>query len=517
MNGKKNMAVTVGFVLAVSLIAASLTNLLCWRYYSRAQFRMLGEVCGEILQQSPEAEKAVAAALKICQAQTRKSGKGQQGNEAGQQGNEAGQQGNEAGQQGNEAGQQGNEAGQQGNEAGQQGNEAGQQGKENGIWQNGSEESEQSKAEKAESSGQNFLMAYGYQERDFLWSGRGGWLPGAIGFLVGAVLFLLTLLARQRKEKERIRSLTEYLENVNTGGKGLLLAGEEDAFSGLQDEIYKTVTTLYQTRDAALQTRDNYAENLSNIAHQIKTPITSISLAVQMLKDPVPPVQGDHPSLALKNNPSPALKDHPSLALEYNPSPALKNDPSPALENHPSPGHLEQISQQLSRLTRLEEALLLLSRIEAGTLPLAAEKVDVFTLLTLAGDNLQELFHRAQVSLHIPEAGEMAMTADLEWTMEAVMNLMKNCLEHTPPGGKVSCAYEQNPLYTQIRIWDSGSGFAEEDLPRLFERFYRGAGNSGIGIGLSLAKEIIERQNGTISARNLAEGGACFEIRMYSH
>lgn len=513
MNGKKNVAVTVGFVLAVSLITASLTNLLCWRYYSRTQFRMLGEVCGGILQQSPEAEKAVAAALKICQAQTRKSGKGQQGKE----------------------------------------NETGQQRKENGTGQNGmerqngSEESEQSKAEMAESSGQSetgqrpgsqtgpdgyaqnraeqsaisagedFLMAYGYQERDFLWAGRGGWLPGAIGFLAGAALFLLTFLARQQREKERIRSLTEYLENVNTGGKGLLLAGEEDAFSGLQDEIYKTVTTLYQTRDAALRTRDNYAENLSNIAHQIKTPITSISLAVQMLKAPVPPVQGDHPSLALKNNPSPALKDHLSLALENNPSPALKNHPSPALKNHPSPGHLEQISQQLSRLTRLEEELLLLSRIEAGTLPLAAEKVDVFTLLTLAGDNLQELFHRAQVSLHIPEAGEMAMTADLEWTMEAVMNLMKNCLEHTPPGGKVSCAYEQNPLYTQIRIWDSGSGFAEEDLPRLFERFYRGAGSSGIGIGLSLAKEIIERQNGTISARNLAEGGACFEIRMYSH
>ena len=317
-------------------------------------------------------------------------------------------------------------------------------------------------------SGEDFLMAYGYQEGDFLWAGRSGQVPGMIGFLAGAALFLVTLQAGRRREAARIQSLTEYLENVNTGGKGLLVP-EEDAFSGLQDEIYKTVTALYQTRDAALRTRDNFAENLSNIAHQIKTPITSLSLSVHMLKD------------------------------------------------HPSPAHLEQISQQLSRLTRLEEALLLLSRIEAGTLPLAAEQVDVFTLLTLAGDNLQELFRKAQISLHILEAGEVAIKADLEWTMEAVMNLMKNCLEHTPPGGRVSCAYEQNPLYTQIRIWDSGSGFSREDLPRLFERFYRGAGSGGIGIGLSLAKEIIQRQNGTISARNLAEGGACFEIHMYSH
>lgn len=420
MNGRKDIKVTVGFVLAVSLIAASLTNLLCRQYDSRAQFRMLGEVCREILQRQPEAEGAVAAALKACSMQ--------------------------------------------GQESGAVRNRTKQQNRLSAF-----QEIPRGYQKEAGGSGQDFLTAYGYQEGDFLGADRGGWVPGAIGFLAGAALFLLTLQARRRRETARIQSLTEYLENVNTGGKNLLLPPEEDAFSGLQDEIYKTVTALYQTRDAALQTRDNFAENLSNIAHQIKTPITSISLSVQMQKE------------------------------------------------YPSPGHLEQISQQLSRLTQLEEALLLLARMEAGTLPLAAEQVDVFTLLTLAGDNLQELLHRAQVSLHIPEDGEMAITADLEWTMEAVMNLMKNCLEHTPPGGRVSCAYEQNPLYTQIRIWDSGSGFAKEDLPRLFERFYRGAGSGGIGIGLSLAKEIIERQNGTISARNLAEGGACFEIRMYSH
>lgn len=412
MNGRKNVSMAVGFVLAVSLIAASLTAVLCWRYYSRVQFRMLGEVCREILQQQPEAEGAVAAALRTCSTQVQNSETGPRTEP---------------------------------------------------------DESAQTKfGQSAICSGEDFLMAYGYQEGDFLWAGRGGQVPGMMGFLAGAALFLVTLQAGRRREAACIQSLTEYLENVNTGGKGLLVP-EEDAFSGLQDEIYKMVTALYQTRDAALRTRDNFAENLSNIAHQIKTPITSLSLSVQMLKD------------------------------------------------HPSPAHLEQISQQLSRLTRLEEALLLLSRIEAGTLPLAAEQVDVFTLLTLAGDNLQELFRKAQISLHILEAGEIAIKADLEWTMEAVMNLMKNCLEHTPPGGRVSCAYEQNPLYTQIRIWDSGSGFSREDLPRLFERFYRGAGSGGIGIGLSLAKEIIQRQNGTISARNLAEGGACFEIHMYSH
>ena len=112
----------------------------------------------------------------------------------------------------------------------------------------------------------------------------------------------------------------------------------------------------------------------------------------------------------------------------------------------------------------------------------------------------------------------MLVIADLDWTMEAVMNLMKNCMEHSP-GGKVHCSYAQNPLYTEILIWDDGGGFAKEDMPHLFERFYRGqnAGEGGIGIGLALAKEMIERQNGTIRARNRPEGGALFEIRFYSH
>lgn len=97
------------------------------------------------------------------------------------------------------------------------------------------------------------------------------------------------------------------------------------------------------------------------------------------------------------------------------------------------------------------------------------------------------------------------------------MNLLKNCMEHTPAGGTVHCAYDQNLLYTRILIWDEGPGFAKEDIPHLFERFYRGrnAAGGGIGIGLALSKAILESQNGTVSAGNLPEGGACFEIRMY--
>lgn len=394
MNGRKNIAILIGFVLSVSLSAASLTAMLLTYYYNHTHFRILGEICQEIIEKQPEAEQAILSALK------------------------------------------------------------------------------EYKYKPAISADDNIIMAYGYQQTDFLQSaGKYAVFFVIVGFLAGGLLFLFTLSFLRKKKAAQIKQLTDYLEKVNTGSSGLLLQAGEDDFSKLQDEIYKTVTALYQTRDAALAAKNNFAENLSNIAHQIKTPITSISLSAQMMKE----------------------------------NPSLK--------------HLEQIRQQLSRLTHLAEALLLLSRIDAGTLSLERREADVFTVLMLAADNLQELFEEANVTVNIPESDETIIYVDLDWTMEAIMNLLKNCMEHTPAGGIVHCSYEQNPLYTQIRIWDTGPGFAKEDIPHLFERFYRGHNiqSGGIGIGLSLSKAIIESQNGTISARNLVEGGACFEIRLYSH
>lgn len=395
MSGRKNIGILFGFVIAAGLIASSATAALMVNYYSRVQYQMVGDICGGIMKEQPDAEQTVLAVLKDYKRNLEEmSGAGVEG--------------------------------------------------------------------------ENVLHTYGYRPSDFLASGyKAGILPAAGGFL----LFLFTFWLRNRREVVRIEALTDYLERVNTGSSGLLLQKEEDMFSKLQDEIYKTVTFAHQTKNSALAAKQNYAENLSNIAHQLKTPITAISLSAQMIKE--------------------------TSAKEY----------------------AAQIQMQLKRLTHLEEALLLLSRIDAGTLPLAPQAMDVFTILTLAADNLQEESSRLGVTLEVPEAGEVSAAADLDWTMEAVMNLMKNCMEHSPAGGTIHCSYDQNPLYTQIQIWDEGVGFAKEDIPHLFERFYRGkdAREGGIGIGLSLAKAIIESQNGTVCAKNLPAGGACFEIRFYSH
>lgn len=322
------------------------------------------------------------------------------------------------------------------------------------------------------SSDTNILLLHGYKQTDLFPASKAySSLFILAGFGIGCILFIITLIFWHRKDILRIKFLTTYLEKINNGDSDILFQVGEDDLSKLQDEIYKTVTMLSQTRNMALRAKNNFAENLYNIAHQIKIPITSISLSVQIMRE------------------------------------------------NPSSKYLDQIQGRLSQLTHLEETLLLLSRIDAGTLPLEKKAVDLYTVLMLAADNLQDLLAKSNVSVDIPELGEITIQADLDWTMEAIINLLKNCMEHTPPGGVIHCSYEQNPIYTQIKIWDTGAGFAKEDLPHLFERFYRGqnAIHSGIGIGLSLSKAIIESQNGTISAKNLVDGGACYEIRFYSH
>lgn len=394
MSGQKQIWLTFGFVLSVSLVTAAVSVLLASCHYSRLPFELLNAICGEVIEQEPETKNVISAVLK-----------------------------------------------------------------------------EYTKGNPDGAAEEDVLSALGYRVSDFSGSASPqNILFAGAGFFTGILLFLFTFLYRNQTEAARIRALAEYLEQVNTGRAPILSASGEDDFSRLEDEIYKTVTFLYQTKDSAVQAKNEFAENLSNIAHQLKTPITAISLSVQMMKQNM------------------------------------------------DKKHLEQVGKQLSRLTHLEEALLVLSRIDAGTLHLQKDEVDVYTLLVLAADNLQELFVNSHTSVEIPELGGMLVTVDLDWTMEAVMNLMKNCMEHSP-GGTVYCSYAQNPLYTEILIWDDGEGFAKEDIPHLFERFYRGenACEGGIGIGLALSKEMIERQNGTICAKNKPDGGALFEIRFYRY
>ncbi len=277
-----------------------------------------------------------------------------------------------------------------------------------------------------------------------------------------------------RKEYEkRLDKLIDYLEEVNRGSETILAAPEEGQWAKLQDEIAKTVGALRQSRDDALSTKAIFSRNLTDIAHQMKTPLTSLQLTIQELS-----------------------------------------------QEDSAPQKIQRIQADIDRLVRLSEALLLMARIDAGAIQIKPTQSDLYTLLAISAENLDPLSRFLGVPIEIDGDDLADVFVDVDWTLEALESVLKNCLEHSPTGHPVSVTYSHNPLYAEIIIEDEGPGFSKQDLSHLFERFFRGSrerAETGIGLGLALSRDLIEMQNGTITARNGSKGGACFEIRFYRH
>ncbi|MEF2966984.1 HAMP domain-containing sensor histidine kinase [Paenibacillus sp. M1] len=323
------------------------------------------------------------------------------------------------------------------------------------------------KVSDAPDTGTYILQKYGYSP-DTFWKRN---LSTMIGSGVLLMLFLgASLGVREyvaaKKSKNRIDELTSYLKSVNLGRYSLLVR-KEDAYSHLEDEIYKTVTGLRQSRVNAIRERQSLARNLADISHQLKTPITSMSLMTQLL--------------------------------------AEQRTGEDAV-------YIEKLDRQLHRLNTLLSSLLTLSKLDAGTLEMKCERIHVGAMLTRAVEPVEDMLHEKKQSLLFIPDNDIRITGDISWLAEAFLNLIKNCCEHTPEGGTISVSYSQNPLYTEIVVEDNGSGFDMRDLPHLFERFYRGKHSlkDSIGIGLALSKSIIELQNGSVRAENAPKGGARF-------
>ena len=175
-----------------------------------------------------------------------------------------------------------------------------------------------------------------------------------------------------------------------------------------------------------------------------------------------------------------------------------------------------ELKRQLGHVDWLVETLLKMSQLDAGTVKLRADGVAVRELVEKAAEPLRIPMELRGQELRI-SVREERFTGDLAWTAEALGNILKNCMEHTPAGGTVTVKAEETPIFTQIVVQDTGPGFDRADIPHLFERFYRGstAGEGSIGIGLAMSRMVIAAQNGTITADNPPGGGARFVIRFY--
>ena len=287
---------------------------------------------------------------------------------------------------------------------------------------------------------------------------------------------LAAFLIRERRVKKRVTELTGYITKVlDYGELPKLEEVSEGQFGILQSEIYKVVTLLREEYSTELKQKKYMSDMMADISHQFKTPLTAIQIMTELLMQP------DLPE---------------DVRLEY----------------------AANIDNQTGRMTWLIRSLLTLAQLEAGTLEMKTEKVSLAKMAEQINESAGIMAEAAEVELEMNIPEEIEVMGDAGWLREAVSNIVKNAIEHTPAGGKVSVNAVQTNLCTQINIVDNGKGIDKKDLPHIFERFYK-AGNSSansVGIGLAMAKQIICNMGGSISALSEPGQGSDFEIRLYS-
>lgn len=296
---------------------------------------------------------------------------------------------------------------------------------------------------------------------------------GFAALVIGAVFCLLFFLSARRRY-HALAELAQKLDRILHGQEQVLIAEQrEGELSILNSELQKMTLRLKEQADQLLADKLRLTDVIQDIFHQIRTPLTSMNLVASMLAE----------------------------------------------ENLPYERRLQmtrELKRQLERVQWLVETLLKLSKIDAGTAQFQRESVLVSELIRKASEPLQIQMELRGQALNTQIADERFI-GDLNWTTEALGNILKNCMEHTPPGGIICVTADENALYSELVVTDSGPGFSSEDLPHLFERFYKGQGSSegSVGIGLALSRSILAAQNGTVKAENNLDGGARFTIRFY--
>ena len=301
------------------------------------------------------------------------------------------------------------------------------------------------------------------------------WEPAAgLSVLAAGAVFILLVLRFARKRYRAMAELSLRIDRVLHGYDSTLITEhEEGELSILESEVRKMTVRLKESADLLRMEKISLSRAIEDIFHQIRTPLTALNIEAALL----------------------AEED-----LLYERRVRLTRE----------------ARGQLQRVEWLVEALLKMSRIDAGTVEFNRDTVAVRELVEKAAEPLSiPMELRGQRLERV--VGDETYTGDLAWSAEALGNVLKNCMEHTPAGGTISVRVEETALYTQIAVQDDGPGFVKEDVPHLFERFYKGknAGADSIGIGLALARMIVVEQGGTITADSTAEGGARFVIRFY--
>lgn len=301
-------------------------------------------------------------------------------------------------------------------------------------------------------------------------------IAAGIAALASCIIYTVIHAITNVRRYRAIARLSNSIDRILHGQDEILFTdSREGELAILTSEVTKMTVRLREQTDALAADKVRLTDAIADISHQLRTPLTSMNLTVSLLSED-------------------GLSDERRLRLT------------------------RDLSRSLRRIDWLIDALLKISKIDAGTVGFRSERVSV-----------AELIRRAAAPLMIPmelrgqeirvHADSEKYTGDMQWSVEAIGNILKNCVEHTPEGGSIEISSTENALFTEIVISDSGAGFTPGDIPHLFERFYRGknADAASVGIGLALARTVITAQNGTVAASNGKNGGAQFTVRFYKN
>lgn len=300
----------------------------------------------------------------------------------------------------------------------------------------------------------------------------------AVGISVCAVTVILLITSYKRAQDKEVRDLSEYLAKLDKTDVRLYLEdNNEGELSRLKNELYKVITLLRETSGNAQQAKGALKDSLSDISHQIRTPLTSINI---MLDN---------------------IMDDPDMPAE------IRND------------FIKEIKKEAVNISFLIEALLKLSRFDANTVSFDIKEKPLDELAKAAAENVALLADLKDVTVDTSGVKNTTVACDAKWLVEALTNIIKNCVEHTPSGGSICITSGDNSVYTLLTIKDTGVGIAPEDLRHVFERFYKGKNSSSesIGIGLALAKTIIEAGGGIIDVDSKPGEGAEFSVKFFKN
>lgn len=326
-----------------------------------------------------------------------------------------------------------------------------------------------------------FLNKYGiYPEKDWVsYNNQGSYkyvilsVSVCIAFgLAFAVLFLGYL----KIQKKQTMNIAKRIERINLGDYSLQIdRNSEDELSLLDNQIYRTAVKFREQAENSRKDKENLQKSLSDISHQLKTPLTSIIVMVENILD-----DDDMPL---------------EIRREF----------------------LNDIKHNTNTISFLVQSLLKLSKLDAEAVKFRYEQVEVKSIVDECIKNTAVMAEILGVRLET-ECNNIILNCDKKWLCEAVTNIIKNCIEHSQ-NGNIKITADQNKLYTKISIKDNGSGITKEDLPHIFERFYKGKNSSddSVGIGLSLAKTIIEKQGGYISVSSELNKGSEFVIKFFNN